>query len=75
MWLTRLEPDKPDHNDARLMMLDTPYKVITDMAYQASVAESSVALPPVEGVHHAGVARSAHLSASRRSADSVHAII
>jgi len=28
------------------MVLETPHKVITDTAYQASVAESSVALPP-----------------------------
>jgi len=31
---------------AGLMVLETPHKVITDTAYQASVAESSVALPP-----------------------------
>ena len=31
---------------AGLMVLDTPHKVITETAYQASVAESSVALPP-----------------------------
>jgi hypothetical protein len=31
---------------AGLMVLDTPHKITTDTAYQASVAESSVLLPP-----------------------------
>ena len=51
MWLTRLEPDKPDHNDARLMMLDTPYKVITDMENLAEATyETRQLRAPADGL-------------------------
>ena len=36
----------PPSLGAGLMVLDSPHKDITDTAYQASVAESSVVLPP-----------------------------